>query len=64
MAKGKTGSDSAADNSRLKHFVEVEKTHGAEGTNPAAKKVHERPAERDEGARLREYTRIERGRTA
>ncbi|MCV2873992.1 hypothetical protein OEZ71_16980 [Defluviimonas sp. WL0050] len=49
---------------RLKNFVEVEKTHGEEGSHPAAKALHERPVERNNSAKLREYFRIERGHTA
>lgn len=50
--------------SRLRRFIEIEKTQGAEGSHPAARALHERPAERDDGAKVREYARIERGRTA
>lgn len=49
---------------RLKNFVRVEKTMGEEGSHPAARALHERPAERNESARLREFARIERGHTA
>lgn len=54
----------ASEGGRLKHFVEVEKTHGEEGSHPATKALHERPVKRDNAARLREFARIERGRTA
>ena len=53
-----------SDGGRLKHFVEVEKTHGEEGSHPATKAVHERPVKRDDAARVRQFIRIERGRTA
>ncbi len=46
---------------RLKHYVEVEKTQGEEGSHPAAKKLQQRPVERNKDAKLREYLRIERG---
>lgn len=46
---------------RLKHYVEVEKTQGEEGSHPAAKELQKRPVERNKAAKLREYLRIERG---
>lgn len=49
---------------RLKHFVELEKSHGEEGSHPASRALHERPVERDTSSKLRQYTRIERGDTA
>lgn len=49
---------------RLKNFVRVERETGEEGRHPAARALHERPAERSEAARLREFARIERGHTA
>ncbi len=49
---------------RLKRFVEIERTRGEEGSHPATRALHERPAERDDGTKVREYARIERGRTA
>jgi hypothetical protein len=49
---------------RLKNFVRVERETGEEGSHPAARALHERPAERSESARLREFARIERGHTA
>ncbi|MDW4549026.1 hypothetical protein R5H32_06655 [Defluviimonas sp. D31] len=49
---------------RLKNYVEVEKTHGEEGTHPATKALHERTTERNNDAKLREYLRIERGHRA
>lgn len=48
---------------RLKNFVRVERETGEEGSHPAARAVHERPAERSDSARLREFARIERGHT-
>lgn len=50
------------DGGRLKNYVKVEKVMGAEGSHPATRALHERPAGRSETARLREYARIERGR--
>ncbi|MGB3317353.1 MAG: hypothetical protein WBB85_23460 [Albidovulum sp.] len=49
---------------RLKHFVQLEKAQGDEGSHPAAKALHERPVARESSAKLRQYTRIERGETA
>lgn len=49
---------------RLKNFVRVEKTSGEEGSHPATRALHERPAERTDSARLREFARIDRGHTA
>lgn len=49
---------------RLKHYVEVEKTHGEDGSHPAARALHARPVKRDEAAKLRAYFRIERGQSA
>ncbi len=49
---------------RLKNFIKVEKNSGEEGTHPASKKLYERPAERGDAARVREYVRIERGHKA
>lgn len=50
--------------SRLRRFVEIEKAHGAEGSHPATRALHERAPDRDDGAKVREYARIERGREA
>lgn len=50
--------------SRLKRFIEIERTQGTEGRHPAARALHERKANRDEGTKVREYARIERGWTA
>jgi hypothetical protein len=49
---------------RLKNYVEVERSSGEEGSHPATRALHERPASRSETTRMREYARIERGRTA
>ncbi len=49
---------------RMKHYVEVEKGQGESGTHPASKALYERPVDRNEAARVREFVRIERGRTA
>lgn len=49
---------------RLKNYVRVERDSGGEGSHPSSRAVHERPAERSDSARLREFARIERGHTA
>ncbi|OYX43975.1 MAG: hypothetical protein B7Z02_07290 [Rhodobacterales bacterium 32-67-9] len=64
MSRHVADRQTTSDGGRLKHFVEVEKTHGEAGSHPATKAVHERPVKRDDGARLRQFARIERGHTA
>lgn len=54
----------APEGGRLKNFIKVEKAHGTEGSHPATRALHERPTARDDAAKLREYSRIERGQTA
>lgn len=54
----------SSEGSRLKRFVEIERTRGEEGSHPATRVLHERAAARDDGTKVREYARIERGRTA
>ena len=54
----------APEGGRLKHYLEVEKSRGAEGSSPAAKSVHTRPVARKSVARVREFIRIEKGRMA
>jgi hypothetical protein len=49
---------------RLKNYVVLERCTGEEGSHPATRALHERPASRSEAARMREYARIERGHTA
>ena len=53
----------SSEGNRLKRFVEIEKIHGAEGSHPSARALHERSKKRDDGAKVREFARIERGRT-
>jgi len=53
-----------SDGGRTEHFAEVERNHGKEGSHPATKAAHERPQTRSDAARLKEFTRIERGREA
>ena len=49
---------------RAKHYLDIEKHSGDDGTNASAKALHSRPAARGSDARLRNYLRIERGHTA
>jgi len=49
---------------RLKNYLDVERGAGEEGSHPATRALHERPAGRSEAARMREFARIERGQTA
>ncbi|WP_413874238.1 hypothetical protein [Albidovulum sp.] len=53
----------SSEGSRLKRFVEIERTRGEEGSHPATRALHERAAARDDSTKVREYARIERGRT-
>ncbi|GAB4382151.1 hypothetical protein [Albidovulum sp.] len=55
---------SLPDGGRLRHFVEVERGQGETGAHPASMTLYERPKSRNEALRVREYLRIERGRTA
>lgn len=64
MSRSSAKGSAPSGESRLRRFVEIEKTHGAEGSHPAARALHERAANRDDGAKVREYARIERGREA
>jgi|GEM_PF-3388329 len=51
------------DDNRLKHYTEIEKRQGEEGSHPAVAALHRRPTERaSENRRTEHYTRIERGR--
>ncbi|WP_211783344.1 hypothetical protein [Falsirhodobacter algicola] len=50
------------DDSRLKHYTEIDRKQAPEGSHPATAALHRRPVERDdENRRAREYARIERG---
>ncbi|MFC2966941.1 hypothetical protein [Acidimangrovimonas pyrenivorans] len=53
-----------ADNGgRMKHFADVERDSGEEGTHPASKTLQQRAQQRgDKNKRAEEFTRIERGR--
>ena len=48
---------------RMKHFAEVERDLGGEGTHPASKALQQRAPERStKNKRVEEFSRIERGR--
>lgn len=64
MSRKNSKADSASGESRLKRYVEIEKVSGKEGSHPAVKALHERPATRSGSAKVREYARIERGQEA
>ena len=50
---------------RTEHYLDIERRAGGEGSHPAAKALHRRPAERAKAdPRVGEYTRIEKGREA
>ena len=56
---------SPSDGGRTEHFAQVERQSGEEGSHPATKALHRRPAERSKtDPRVPEYTRIEKGREA
>ena len=61
MSRHETDHRKHPEGNRLKRYVDVEKAHGQEGSNPAVKRVMEREAKRKGSTRLKEYTRIERG---
>lgn len=48
---------------RLKNYLDVERSTGEEGSHPSTRMLHERPSGRSAATRLREFARIERGRT-
>ena len=47
--------------SRPERFAEIERKRAGEGSHPAAKTAHRQPQDRTEGARLKQFTRVERG---
>lgn len=61
MSKHPLDRQSAASPSQAERFAEIERRSGGEGTHPAAQKAHQQPKVRSEGARLKEYARVERG---
>lgn len=62
MGRAAADHHASAEGNRLKRFVEIERAHGEEGSHPSARALHERAKKRDDGAKVREYARIERGR--
>ncbi|MEZ5731796.1 MAG: hypothetical protein R3D97_05675 [Paracoccaceae bacterium] len=64
MSRHVADRQSETESGRLKHFAEVERQHRPDGSHPALRQLHERPADREGAGRLREFTRIERGWTA
>ncbi len=54
----------SSEGNRLRRFVEFERVHGAEGSHPSTRALHERSKKRDDGTKVREFARIERGRSA
>ena len=65
MSRHPVDHQNPSEGDRAKAFAEIERQQGAEGSHPAAKALHRRPAERAEAdKRVEEYTRIEKGREA
>lgn len=65
MSRHLTDHREPSDGSRVKNFTQLDRETGAEGSHPAAQALNRRPAGRTErNARLAEFTRIDRGRTA
>lgn len=53
--------DKARGEGRAREYGRIEREAAP---NPSAKALHRRPSDEDKGQRLKEYTRIERGREA
>jgi hypothetical protein len=49
------------DGTRAERFAEIERQSRAEGSHPAAKTLVRRPRLRDDGRKLGEFVRVERG---
>jgi hypothetical protein len=47
--------------SRIQRYTAIELSQQPDGSHPAAKALHKRPATREEATRMRAYTRIEKG---
>jgi hypothetical protein len=47
--------------SRIKRYTQIELAQQPDGSHPAAKALHKRPATREDATRMRAYTRIEKG---
>jgi hypothetical protein len=64
MTRHVTDHRHTASDDRLKRFVEIEKRTAEEGSHPAVRDLHARPATRGVASKSKEYARIERGITA
>ncbi|MFZ5708770.1 MAG: hypothetical protein ACOY4T_03660 [Pseudomonadota bacterium] len=53
-----------ATGARVRRFAEIERRQGDEGSHPAARALHSRPATRDGAARMIRFVRVDRGWTA
>jgi hypothetical protein len=51
----------AASEDRLAQFTRIEIARSPEGSHPAARTLHERPATRTGSGRLQRYLKIEKG---
>lgn len=49
---------------RLRHFLAVERQMGEDGSHPSSRQLAQRKAIKNDGRRMQEFLRIERGRTA
>jgi hypothetical protein len=64
MSKHLADHRTASDGGRVKHFLNLEKQNGEEGSHPATRQVASRPVERSDARRMEEFLRIERGNVA
>lgn len=64
MSKHLADRNDGASQERAERFAEIERQNGPEGSHPASQALHQRPRERSDGARTKEYVRIERGHEA
>lgn len=65
MSRHPVDHQSPSDGTRTEQFLDIERQSGEEGSHPAAKALHRRPADRSKtDPRVEEYTRIEKGREA
>ncbi len=49
------------DGGRAERFAEIDRRTGPEGSHAAVKELTRRPRARDDGRKLAEFTRVERG---
>lgn len=64
MSRHLADHNAPSDGGRVRHFVDVERKQGDEGTHPASKALRRRPQARNTVRRTEEFLRIDRGRTA